>query len=61
MPLRMSLLPRHTMPLLASGRLLHALHPLLKGRARTEFSAMLTTARPLSQSADTTINNAGGR
>ncbi|MBN1919831.1 MAG: hypothetical protein JW892_01190 [Anaerolineae bacterium] len=54
-------LPRHPMPLLASGRLMHALHPFLKGRAKAEFSALLTASHPLAQAADTTINNVGGR
>lgn len=53
-------LRRHPMPLLASGRLMHALHPFLKGRAKTEFSALLTASHPLAQAADTTINNVGG-
>ncbi len=47
-------LPRHPLPLLASGRLLHALHPFLKGRAKTEFSALLTPSHPLAQAADST-------
>ena len=46
-------LPRHPMPMLASGRLLHVLHPFLKGREKTEFSALLTASHPLAQSAGT--------
>ena len=53
-------LPRHPMPVLASGRLMHALNPFLKGRERSEFLPLLTAAHVLVQAADTTTNNAGG-
>jgi len=32
---------------------MHALQPFLKGRNKTDFSALLTASHPLVQSADT--------
>jgi hypothetical protein len=51
---------RHPMPLLASGRLMYALHPFLKGRERSEFSALLTASHPLAQPGGTITENAKG-
>ncbi len=50
-------LQRYPEPVLASGLLMHALHPFLKGREKSTFSAVLSPEHPLAQASVERIND----